>query len=152
MVGRPRAGVYNARSVRTLAGSVSAALALAFALALASCARWLPAPIPMRSIAWPGAGAGAGPGAGPRQPANRARCLAVFLPGLGDDADDFARNGLVAAVQRRGLSVDLIAASATIGYYARGTFVSRLAAAAVGPGGARGPAPISLRRTSPGGG
>jgi pimeloyl-ACP methyl ester carboxylesterase len=127
--------------VRTLTWSVL--LALGAALGLAGCARWLPAPVPMRSMAWPGAG--------PRPPASRARCLVVFLPGLGDDADDFERNGLVAAVQRRRLSVDLIAASATIGYYARGTFVSRLAADVVGPARARGYAEVWLIGNSLGG-
>lgn len=128
--------------MRTLAWSVSAALVFT----LASCARWLPAPVPMRSIAW----SGAAPRTPPR-PASRARCLMVFLPGLGDDASDFERNGLVAAVQRRELSVDLIAASATIGYYARGTFVSRLAADVVGPARARGYAEVWLVGNSLGG-
>ncbi|HEX8114417.1 MAG TPA: hypothetical protein VF516_42095, partial [Kofleriaceae bacterium] len=62
--------------MRTFALSASAALALA----LAACARWLPAPVPMRSIAWPHISS--------QQAASRARCLVVFLPGLGDDADD----------------------------------------------------------------
>jgi pimeloyl-ACP methyl ester carboxylesterase len=126
--------------VRTLAWSVSAALVLA----LVGCARWLPAPVPMRSVAWPRT-------PGPPQGASRARCLVVFLPGLGDDADDFERNGLVAAVQRRRLSVDLIAASATIGYYARGTFVARLAADVVGPARARGYPEVWLVGNSLGG-
>jgi pimeloyl-ACP methyl ester carboxylesterase len=121
--------------VRTLAWSVPAALAVA----LAGCARWLPAPEPMRSITWP------------QRAAGHARCLVVFLPGLGDDADDFERNGLVADVQRRGLSVDMIAASATIGYYARGTFLARLAADVVGPARGRGYAEIWLVGNSMGG-
>jgi pimeloyl-ACP methyl ester carboxylesterase len=108
--------------VRTRALSASAALAVA----LVGCARWLPAPVPMRSVTWA------------QRAAGHARCLVVFLPGLGDDAEDFERHGLVAAVQQRGLSVDLIAAGATVGYYARGTFVSRLAADVVGPARARG--------------
>lgn len=127
--------------MRTLVWSVSAALVLV----LAGCARWLPAPVPMRSVAWPRT-----PGS-PQQVASRARCLVVFLPGLGDDADDFERNGLVGAVQRRRLSVDLIGASATIGYYARGTFVSRLATDVVGPARARGYAEVWLVGNSLGG-
>src|SRR6185295_6536314 len=74
--GPPAPGCATDRAVRTLAWSVSAALAVM----LAGCvrlARWLPAPEPMRSIAWP------------QRAAGPARCLVVFLPGLGDDADDF---------------------------------------------------------------
>jgi pimeloyl-ACP methyl ester carboxylesterase len=124
--------------VRTLAWSVSAVLAVM----LAGCvgwARWLPAPEPMRSVAWP------------QRAAGPARCLVVFLPGLGDDADDFERHGLVADVQRRGLSADLIAASATIGYYARGTFLARLAADVIGPARGRGYAEVWLVGNSMGG-
>ena len=117
-------------------------VSVALAVALAGCARWarwLPAPEPMRSITWPLRAAG------------HARCLVVFLPGLGDDADDFARNGLVADLQRRGLSADMVAASATVGYYARGTFLSRLAADVVGPARARGYAETWLVGNSMGG-
>src|SRR3954466_11902821 len=93
----------------------------------------------MRSMAWP------------QRAEGHARCLVVFLPGLGDDADDFERNGLVADVQRHRLSVDMIAASATLGYYARGTFLTRLAADVVDPARARGYAEIWLIGNSMGG-
>lgn len=96
-------------------------------LALASgCLRWFPAPAPMRSVAWQ------------RSAAAPARCLVVFLPGMGDDAEDFERHGFVADMVRRGLSVDMVAGNATIGYYARGTFLERTAHDVVGPARARG--------------
>ena len=95
-------------------------------IALAGCLRWFPAPEPMRSVAWPRAASGP------------ARCLVVFLPGMGDDAEDFERNGFVADLTRRGLSVDMVAGNATIGYYARGTFLARTAQDVVGPARARG--------------
>jgi pimeloyl-ACP methyl ester carboxylesterase len=70
--------------------------------------------------------------------APRAKCLVVFLPGMGDSAEDFDHNGFVAEVKQRQLSVDMIAANATLGYYARGTFPERLATDVVGPARARG--------------
>ena len=98
---------------------------------LCACARWFPAPEPMRSVAWPAAAPG--PAAQPH-----ARCLVVFLPGLGDDAEDFERNGFVADMKHRGLSVDMVAAQATLGYYTHGTFPERLAKDVVEPARARG--------------
>jgi len=91
-----------------------------FALALCvssliGCASWLPAPTPMRAVDHRSA-----PSAEP------ARCLLVLLPGMGDDADDFVEQGFVAEVQRRQLSIDMVAAQATLGYYAKGTFAERL--------------------------
>ena len=97
------------------------------ALLLCACLRWFPAPVPMTSIAW------SRPAAAPH-----ARCLVVFLPGMGDDAADFERHGFVADLRLRGLSVDIVAADATIGYYSRGMFLDRLATDVVEPARARG--------------
>jgi len=134
MAGRPPRALHLP-AVRVLAWSTPAALAIA----LLGCTRWLPAPEPMRSVRWP------------RQAAGPARCLVVFLPGLGDAAEDFERNGLVGDLQRTGLSVDIVAANATIGYYARGSFVPRLAADVVAPARARGYAEVWLIGNSLGG-
>lgn len=97
------------------------------ACASSGCATWLfSAPVPMHTVEW-------------IQPiTHKARCLVVFLPGFGDDAEDFDRNGFVADVTRRGLSVDMVAAQATMGYYARGSFPDRLATDVVGPARVRG--------------
>lgn len=110
------------------------------ALVLSACARWFPAPVPMRSVAW-------------EQPAGkpRARCLMVFLPGFGDEAEAFERNGLVAEVKRRGLSMDMIAANATLGYYGRGTLPERLSTDVIGPARARGYEQLWLVGNSMGG-
>jgi pimeloyl-ACP methyl ester carboxylesterase len=109
------------------------------AWALCACASWFPAPVPMRKLEW-------------RQPgASQARCLVVFLPGLGDDAEDFERNGFVADVTKRALSVDVIAAQATLGYYARGSLPDRLNTDIVGPARARGYAQVWLIGMSMGG-
>jgi pimeloyl-ACP methyl ester carboxylesterase len=55
-----------------------------------------------------------------------ARCLVVFLPGRGDAADTFFDEGFVTAVRRSGLSIDLVAADAELGYYANASFITRL--------------------------
>jgi pimeloyl-ACP methyl ester carboxylesterase len=113
---------------RTESQSTFPALAaVSTGLALCACASWLPAPAPMRSVSW-------------TRPAGkpRARCLVVFLPGIGDSAEDFEREGFVAELNRLDLSVDIVAANATLGYYARGTFPERLATDVIGPARAHG--------------
>jgi pimeloyl-ACP methyl ester carboxylesterase len=71
-------------------------------------------------------------------PTPHAKCLVVFLPGMGDDAAMFQANGFVDEFRSRGLSVDLVAANATIGYYSRGVFADRLSADVIGPRRGRG--------------
>lgn len=91
------------------------------ALGLCGCANVIfPAPVPMRAVDYPAA----------KPPA---KCLVVFLPGMGDDADDFSKHGMVQEVQRRSLSIDVVAANATFGYYTRGIFPERLAADVMAP-------------------
>lgn len=97
------------------------------AMVMSACASWFPAPEPMRSVAWND------PAANPH-----ARCLVVFLPGMGDSAEDFEDNGFVAEVHKRKLSVDMVAAHATLGYYARGSFPERAATDVVRPARASG--------------
>jgi pimeloyl-ACP methyl ester carboxylesterase len=66
-----------------------------------------------------------------------ARCLVVFLPGVADRASTFREAGFVDELRTRDLSVDAVAADATVGYYLRGVeapvlerdVVSRAAAA-----------------------
>jgi pimeloyl-ACP methyl ester carboxylesterase len=109
-------------------------------LALCGCLRWFPAPTPMRSAQW------MQPPAWPR-----ARCLVVFLPGMGDHAEDFDGHGFVAEVKRHAPAVDVVAADATIGYYARGTFPERLATDVIRPARARGYEQVWLIGVSMGG-
>lgn len=66
-------------------------------------------------------------------PAKRARCLLLMLPGIGDDDTDFADRGFLADLRERNLSVDTIRANATLGYYARRTVGDRLEADLLGP-------------------
>lgn len=85
------------------------------AMGLLGCASWLPAPTPMRAVDYRSTTS-----------AEPARCLLVLLPGMGDDAEDFIEQGFVAEVERRQLSIDMVAAQATLGYYAKGIFAERL--------------------------
>jgi len=102
-----------------------AALALLFAVSGSACSLFWRAPVPMRAVDYPA-------------PQGGARCLLVFLPGMGDDAEAFQQNGFVDEVRRRGLSADIVAANATIGYYSRGVFADRLAIDVIAPRRARG--------------
>jgi len=68
----------------------------------------------------------------------QAKCLLVFLPGSGDRAEHFRRNGFVKAVRARGLSVDLISADATNTYYWKRSVTQRLEEDVIGPARARG--------------
>jgi pimeloyl-ACP methyl ester carboxylesterase len=54
------------------------------------------------------------------------RTLLVFLPGIDDEAGDFARQGFIDAVRRRNLPVDMVSVDAHFGYYMSKTLVPRL--------------------------
>jgi S-formylglutathione hydrolase FrmB len=64
--------------------------------------------------------------ADPLSSSGKAKCLLVMMPGVGDRAASFREQGFVDAIRGRGLSVDLIAADATVGYYLRGVVAQRL--------------------------
>ena len=83
------------------------------------CLRWLPAPTPMTAVRQT---VGAHP-----------RCLIVLLPGLGDGGERFRKEGIFALLAERGLSAQVVAADASLGYYARGTLATRLEADVVAP-------------------
>ena len=67
-----------------------------------------------------------------------ARCLVLLLPGAGDHASTFREEGFVAAIQRSGASVDIVAADATLGYYLKGRAAGRIEADVAAPARARG--------------
>jgi pimeloyl-ACP methyl ester carboxylesterase len=91
----------------------------------ATTACLFPAPTPMRSVTY-------------ALPREKARCLVLFLPGAGDSAEEFEKNGFVAELRRRPLSVDMVAANATMGYYFKGLMVERVSADVMEPALARG--------------
>jgi pimeloyl-ACP methyl ester carboxylesterase len=80
-------------------------------LPLTGCLRLLGAPVPMASLA---------------DTSPEAKCLLVLLPGVGDRAKSFREEGFVAALRERGISADVVAADATLGYYLRGVDAHRL--------------------------
>lgn len=76
------------------------------------------------------------PLASKRDPA--AKDLMVMLPGLGDYAETFERNGLLDEVRERKLGMDVIAVNAHIGYYSDRTLLTRLQEDVVEPAFAKG--------------
>jgi pimeloyl-ACP methyl ester carboxylesterase len=66
-------------------------------------------------------------------PAKRARCLLVMLPGRGDSDEVFAEHGFIEDLRARKLSVDTVSANATLGYYAKQTIGDRLDADVIEP-------------------
>jgi pimeloyl-ACP methyl ester carboxylesterase len=103
------------------------------------CIGLLPAPTPMRMLP------------SHVEPDKQARCLLVFLPGLGDSDEDFVDHGFVDAVRARRLSVDVLSVNATIGYYAKRTLVPRIETDVLAPARASGYAQIWLAGISMGG-
>ena len=94
-------------------------------LCLSGCVGILPTPTPMTSLR-------------DELPGGGAKCLVVFLPGAGDSADDFERYGFVSALRTKGLSVDMVAAQATLPYYLKGAVLERLRTDVIGPARAKG--------------
>jgi pimeloyl-ACP methyl ester carboxylesterase len=80
-----------------------------------------------------------------------ARCLMVFLPGRGDTAEGFEEHGFVSDVRALNMSIDIVAADATLGYYAKGILSERLYADVVQPRASRGYQQIWLVGMSMGG-
>lgn len=66
--------------------------------------------------------------ASPAEPGKQARCLLIFLPGLGDSEKDFRDKGFIDEIRKRNLSIDVISANATLGYYAKQTLRTRIEA------------------------
>lgn len=126
------AAVAVARAVGAWARWVPVALA-------ASCVGpWTPAPAPLpvdRLVPMPAGG----------------ECLVVFLPGRGDRAGVFRREGFGAAVTAAGVRAEVVAADLHIGYYRRGTADTRLHEDVVAPARARGVRQVWLVGVSMGG-
>lgn len=97
---------------------------LSLACFLTGCVA-LPSPTPMEALR-------------DELPGGGAKCLVVFLPGAGDTANDFVRYGFVQALRAKDLSVDVVSANATLGYYAKGLMVERLHTDVVAPARAKG--------------
>ena len=98
---------------------------LALAVALPACFRLPPTPTPMASLFY-------------AAPAPPAKCLLVLFPGARDRAGTFDEEGFIAAIRASGLSVDVVSADATMGYYLQSTAALRLETDVIGPARAKG--------------
>lgn len=96
-------------------------LSLVLTVLLTGCLRLVSAPQPMKSLA------------DPAPPPTRAKCLVIFVPGVADRASTFRDQGFVEAMRSRKLSVDVVAADATVGYYLRGIEAPLIDRDVVGP-------------------
>lgn len=54
------------------------------------------------------------------------RILFIYLPGNGDAADAFKRNGLISLLRDRNISADVLGVNADLGYYRNGSIMDRL--------------------------
>lgn len=66
------------------------------------------------------------------------RILLIYLPGNGDAADAFQRNGLISLLQERGGAADILGVNAHLGYYQNGSILERLKQDVIGPARKRG--------------
>src|SRR4051812_6356170 len=97
------------------------------------------APVPMRALA------------DPLPSGEKARCLLVFLPGVADRSWTFREEGFVEARRARNLSVDVVAADSTVGYYLRGIDARRLEHDVIRPARAKGYEQVWMAGVSMGG-
>jgi pimeloyl-ACP methyl ester carboxylesterase len=54
------------------------------------------------------------------------RILLIYLPGNGDAADAFKRNGLISLLHDRNIFIDVLGVNAQLGYYLNGSIIERL--------------------------
>jgi len=54
------------------------------------------------------------------------KSLMIFLPGNGDSISVFEKEGLIEAVRKRGLPIDMVAVNAHIGYYMNWSILERM--------------------------
>lgn len=80
-----------------------------------------------------------------------AHCLLVLLPGRWDRPEDFARRGFITDLRSAGVAADAVAVDAHLGYYRRGTVLTRLRHDVLQPARGRGYAAVWLVGISLGG-
>lgn len=81
----------------------------------------------------------------------KAKCLLVLLPGARDRAPDFRQEHFIEDIRASGLSVDIVSADATIGYYFQTIAAQRLETDVIGPARSKGYAQVWLLGISMGG-
>lgn len=85
------------------------ALAVVVFAMLTACFR---APVPMSSLKY--------------EVKPQARCLVLLFPGAGSNQHDFEKEGFLQKLQASGLSLDVIATNATLGYYFNNSMTVRV--------------------------
>src|SRR5258708_12464801 len=75
----------------------------------------------------------------------------VMVPGVGIEAKDFAEDGMVGAVEERGLDVDIVAAKPDLDHYLDWTIAETIQRAIIAPARGRGYARMWLLGISLGG-
>ena len=81
----------------------------------------------------------------------KAKCLLVLLPGARDRAGDFRSEHFIDDIRASGLSVDVVSADATIGYYFQNIAAQRLEEDVIGPARSKGYEQVWLLGISMGG-
>ncbi|MEO7702574.1 MAG: alpha/beta fold hydrolase [Opitutus sp.] len=112
------------RSLRVVAGTLSA---ITLALLASGCSLFLrstPTPIPTQTSR--------------ADQTTRAETLVVFLPGRGGRMGDFERNGFLSTMRAAGVRADAVIVDAHLGYYLKRTVIDRLAADVLEPARAQG--------------
>ena len=89
--------------------------------------------------------------ADPLPNAVKAKCLLVLLPGARDRAETFRDEHFIEDIRASGLSVDVVSADATMGYYLKNLAAQRLEEDVIGPARARGYEQVWLLGISMGG-
>ena len=124
--------------MRVPGGPLSRHAVVLAALALVGgCERLLPVTAPIRTVMTPG------------RPGNDR--LLVLLPGRGSRAEDYERRGFVRAARAAGITADIVAADAHLGYYERRVIQVRIEEDVILPGRARGACRVWLSGISLGG-
>ena len=109
------------------------------ALLSGGCLRVVPSPTPMASVA------------DPLPSGEKAKCLLVLLPGARDRAGTFREEHFIEDIRKSGLSVDVVAADATLGYYFKRTAALRVETDVIGPARSKGYEQVWLLGISMGG-
>ena len=94
-------------------------------LLAAGCYRPKPATAPLRTVPL-------------EEGASFAHCLVVFLPGRGDQPEDYARHGFSEALKNAGSQCSMVAVDAHLGYYAEHSVATRLHEDVIAPARAKG--------------
>jgi pimeloyl-ACP methyl ester carboxylesterase len=112
---------------------------LCLSLWLGGCAFWRPVTVPLQQASYPAPCA---------RPADAPRPLIVLMPGRFMRIEEFAEQGFVDAVRRRGIDADVLLVDTHLGYYIDHTVLDRLQADVFEPARRRGVTQVWLAGVS----